>query len=193
MKIVLLTFYALLLTGCTSLLVREPIGTNFTPEQLKSFEGEWLLHAYGEKPIITELKKVDDDGCFRVAYMNWDADDQEFELNQSEVILKQGEEYGILHFKSIDGSDIPNDLLLITLFEVNEGDEIVYWITKTDEAKEFLDASTLEKEEVDGEIVIVDTSERIVKELEINRHIIFDTNSSVTLTKIVQQVRVSND
>ena len=63
MKLILALFI-FFAAGCTSLLVEEPIGSDFTPEQLSDFEGSWFISNKGDISQIIDLKKIDNIGTF---------------------------------------------------------------------------------------------------------------------------------
>lgn len=174
--------FILFATGCTQLLVREPIGSNFTSEQLDDFNGAWLLSIGDEEDQIIEIKSIDENGTFKVAYVEWDEENKKFALDETEIILKKGREYGILHLRPDEDED--SDYLIITLFKIQEDDKIVYWMTDTKPAEEFLKSGSLKTEIIDEELIIIDEPQRIIEELESKHDLIFDQEKIATLTKI---------
>jgi len=181
MKNTLLLLPLLLMIGCTPLIVQKPVGSNYKPEELKRFEGTWL-HTANDDPTVLHIKKVNDDGEFIAANLNWVDDDQKFEIEENRFILKHGNQFGILH---ISPQDREEDLYLITLFKVIDEKTIHYWATDKEKAQAFLDSGTLETKEIDGDQVITDTAENIIRALESNQSEIFDPEY-VILTKITE-------
>jgi len=188
----ILTFLLLLSVGCTPLVIKEPIGSNYTPEQLKEFEGTWMLEQNGEASALIQLKLINEEGHFRTAYVEWDNEEQKFQLNENEIILKKGNEYGILHLTSEDEEENPHDLLLITLFRITEKGKIEYWNTISNETEAFLNSGILKTENIDGDIVIVDKPEKIIQILEPKVVHLSDPDCVTTATKLVRQDGVSD-
>ena len=183
MKLILALFI-FFAAGCTSLLVEEPIGSDFTPEQLSDFEGSWLISNKGDISLIIDLKKIDNIGTFKTASIEWNDDEKTFDLDEGKVILKKGNKYGILHIMDDEFQKSERKYLLITLFKTREDQKIESWLPSNKSIKEFLSSGALKTENVDGDIVITDKPQRIIDELESNFQLIFDQESSVTLTKI---------
>lgn len=183
MKLILALFI-FFAAGCTSLLVEEPIGSDFTPEQLSDFEGSWFISNKGDISQIIDLKKIDNIGTFKTASIGWNDDEKTFDLDEGKVILKKGNKYGILHIMDDEFQKSERKYLLITLFKTREDQKIESWLPSNKSIKEFLSSGALKTENVDGDIVITDKPQRIIDELESNFQLIFDQESSVTLTKI---------
>ena len=183
MKLILALFI-FFAAGCTSLLVEEPIGSDFTPEQLSDFEGSWFISNKGDISQIIDLKKIDNLGTFKTASIEWNDDEKTFDLDEGKVILKKGNKYGILHIMDDEFQKSERKYLLITLFKTREDQKIESWLPSNKSIKEFLSSGALKTENVDGDIVITDKPQRIIDELESNFQLIFDQESSVTLTKI---------
>jgi len=195
MKLILALFI-FFAAGCTSLLVENPIGSDFTPEQLSDFEGSWFISNKGDFEgswfisnkgdisQIIDLKKIDNIGTFKTASIEWNDDEKTFDLDEGKVILKKGNKYGILHIMDDEFQKSERKYLLITLFKTREDQKIESWLPSNKSIKEFLSSGALKTENVDGDIVITDKPQRIIDELESNFQLIFDQESSVTLTKI---------
>jgi len=183
MKLILALFI-FFAAGCTSLLVENPIGSDFTPEQLSDFEGSWFISNKGDISQIIDLKKIDNLGTFKTASIEWNDDEKTFDLDEGKVILKKGNKYGILHIMDDEFQKSERKYLLITLFKTREDQKIESWLPSNKSIKEFLSSGALKTENVDGDIVITDKPQRIIDELESNFQLIFDQESSVTLTKI---------
>ena len=183
MKLILALFI-FFAAGCTSLLVEEPIGSDFTPEQLSDFEGSWLISNKGDISLIIDLKKIDNIGTFKTASIEWNDDEKTFDLDEGKVILKKGNKYGILHIMDDEFQKSERKYLLITLFKTREDQKIESWLPSNKSIKEFLSSGALKTENVDGDIVITDKPQRIIDQLESNFQLIFDQESSVILTKI---------
>ena len=183
MKLILALFI-FFAAGCTSLLVEEPIGSDFTPEQLSDFEGSWLISNKGDISQIIDLKKIDNIGTFKTASIEWNDDEKAFDLDEGKVILKKGNKYGILHIMDDEFQKSERKYLLITLFKTREDQKIESWLPSNKSIKEFLSSGALKTENVDGDIVITDKPQRIIDQLESNFQLIFDQESSVILTKI---------
>lgn len=183
MKLILALFI-FFAAGCTSLLVEEPIGSDFTPEQLSDFEGSWLISNKGDISLIIDLKKIDNLGTFKTASIEWNDDEKTFDLDEGKVILKKGNKYGILHIMDDEFQKSERKHLLITLFKTREDQKIESWLPSNKSIKEFLSSGALKTENVDGDIVITDKPQRIIDQLESNFQLIFDQESSVILTKI---------
>ncbi len=183
MKLILALFI-FFAAGCTSLLVEEPIGSDFTPEQLSDFEGSWLISNKGDISLIIDLKKIDNIGTFKTASIEWNDDEKTFDLDEGKVILKKGNKYGILHIMDDEFQKSERKHLLITLFKTREDQKIESWLPSNKSIKEFLSSGALKTENVDGDIVITDKPQRIIDQLESNFQLIFDQESSVILTKI---------
>ncbi len=183
MKLILALFI-FFAAGCTSLLVENPIGSDFTPEQLSDFEGSWFISNKGDISQIIDLKKIDNIGTFKTASIEWNDDEKTFDLDEGKVILKKGNKYGILHIMDDEFQKSERKYLLITLFKTREDQKIESWLPSNKSIKEFLSSGALKTENVDGDIVITDKPQRIIDELESNFQLIFDQESSVTLTKI---------
>ncbi len=183
MKLILALFI-FFAAGCTSLLVENPIGSDFTPEQLSDFEGSWFISNKGDISQIIDLKKIDNIGTFKTASIEWNDDEKTFDLDEGKVILKKGNKYGILHIMDDEFQKSERKYLLITLFKTREDHKIESWLPSNKSIKEFLSSGALKTENVDGDIVITDKPQRIIDELESNFQLIFDQESSVTLTKI---------
>ena len=183
MKLIL-TLFIFFAAGCTSLLVEEPIGSDFTPEQLSDFEGSWLISNKGDISLIIDLKKIDNIGTFKTASIEWNDDEKTFDLDEGKVILKKGNKYGILHIMDDEFQKSERKYLLITLFKTREDQKIESWLPSNKSIKEFLSSGALKTENVDGDIVITDKPQRIIDQLESNFQLIFDQESSVILTKI---------
>lgn len=183
MKLILALFI-FFAAGCTSLLVEEPIGSDFTPEQLSDFEGSWLISNKGDISLIIDLKKIDNIGTFKTASIEWNDDEKTFDLDEGKVILKKGNKYGILHIMDDEFQKSERKHLLITLFKTREDQKIESWLPSNKSIKEFLSSGALKTENVDGDIVITGKPQRIIDELESNFQLIFDQESSVILTKI---------
>ena len=183
MKLILALFI-FFAAGCTSLLVEEPIGSDFKPEQLSDFEGSWFISNKGDISQIIDLKKIDNIGTFKTASIGWNDDEKTFDLDEGKVILKKGNKYGILHIMDDEFQKSERKYLLITLFKTREDQKIESWLPSNKSIKEFLSSGALKTENVDGDIVITDKPQRIIDELESNFQLIFDQESSVTLTKI---------
>jgi len=183
MKLILALFI-FFAAGCTSLLVENPIGSDFTPEQLSDFEGSWFISNKGDISQIIDLKKIDNIGTFKTASIEWNDDEKTFDLDEGKVILKKGNKYGILHIMDDEFQKSERKYLLITLFKTREDQKIESWLPSNKSIKEFLSSGALKTENVDGDIVITDKPQRIIDELESNFQLIFDQESSVILTKI---------
>ena len=183
MKLIL-TLFIFFAAGCTSLLVEEPIGSDFTPEQLSDFEGSWLISNKGDISQIIDLKKIDNIGTFKTASIEWNDDEKTFDLDEGKVILKKGNKYGILHIMDDEFQKSERKYLLITLFKTREDQKIESWLPSNKSIKKFLSSGALKTENVDGDIVITGKPQRIIDELESNFQLIFDQESSVILTKI---------
>jgi len=183
MKLILALFI-FFAAGCTSLLVEEPIGSDFTPEQLSDFEGSWFISNKGDISLIIDLKKIDNIGTFKTASIEWNDDEKTFDLDEGKVILKKGNKYGILHIMDDEFQKSERKYLLITLFKTREDQKIESWLPSNKSIKEFLSSGALKTENVDGDIVITDKPQRIIDQLESNFQLIFDQESSVILTKI---------
>ena len=183
MKLILALFI-FFAAGCTSLLVENPIGSDFTPEQLSDFEGSWFISNKGDISQIIDLKKIDNIGTFKTASIEWNDDEKTFDLDEGKIILKKGNKYGILHIMDDEFQKSERKYLLITLFKTREDQKIESWLPSNKSIKEFLSSGALKTENVDGDIVITDKPQRIIDELESNFQLIFDQESSVTLTKI---------
>jgi len=183
MKLILALFI-FFAAGCTSLLVEEPIGSDFTPEQLRDFEGSWFISNKGDISLIIDLKKIDNIGTFKTASIEWNDDEKTFDLDEGKVILKKGNKYGILHIMDDEFQKSERKYLLITLFKTREDQKIESWLPSNKSIKEFLSSGALKTENVDGDIVITDKPQRIIDQLESNFQLIFDQESSVILTKI---------
>lgn len=183
MKLILALFI-FFAAGCTSLLVEEPIGSDFTPEQLSDFEGSWFISNKGDISLIIDLKKIDNIGTFKTASIEWNDDEKTFDLDEGKVILKKGNKYGILHIMDDEFQKSERKHLLITLFKTREDQKIESWLPSNKSIKEFLSSGALKTENVDGDIVITGKPQRIIDQLESNFQLIFDQESSVILTKI---------
>lgn len=181
----LLPLLFLLLTGCTPLLVKEPVGENFTKTELDKFEGSWVLQNEDKEPAVIQLKKIDNEGRFQSAYVKWDDENNEFSIESSEIILKKGNKYGILHLFDNNKEENPEGLIVITLFEIKSDGHIVYWNTESEVAEAFLESGILRTESIDDDLVIVDESQKVIEILESKHKEIFDLDSIVELTKIV--------
>ena len=183
MKIILASLI-LWAVGCTPLVVKKPIGSNYNPEQLREFEGTWVLKSEGEEPKVIHLKLLNDQGRFRKANVEWNEKEKWFDVLESDVILKKGNEYGILHFAKDDEEDNPHGLILITLFQIKDNGDIEYWYTSKDGAAELLESGILKTESIDGDPVIIDQPKKIIQTLESRFDDIFDPNSTTTAKKL---------
>lgn len=170
MKNTLLLLSLLLMVGCTPLIVKEPVGFNYSPEELERFEGAWLLTLEDEEHVVINLKKTGENGEFKSGNLEWDDENQTFKPEITELVLKKGNEYGILHLRSEEHEE---DLYIITLFKINDEGVIHYWSTDSEKAQEFLDSGKVKTEEIDGGQVISDIDENIIRELEANHGDIF--------------------
>jgi hypothetical protein len=177
--------FALLLvvaSGCTPLLVKEPVGSKFTSEELNELEGTWMLQQSGKEPTPVHLKKVNDTGLFRTAHVEWKNREKYFQLHQSDLILRKGEEFGILHLVHKDDAGHP--LFLISLFKLDADGKLRHWTTDNEAAKKFLESGQLKTKEVAGELVIMDEPEKVVRVIESSFEQIFDVDQVTKATKL---------
>lgn len=180
----LLALFLVLAAGCTPLIVREPIGSNFSPEELKAFEGTWKLEPKDQDPIVIHLKNLDAEGRFRSAVVEWDKSKRNFDLNTSELLFKKGGKYGILHLAQDDTEEIPEGLFFITLFQIRDDGKVTYWGTKAKGAEKFLESGVLKTETVDDNLILTDEPAKIIQALESGIEEIFDVGNPTLATKL---------
>lgn len=180
-----LALLIVLLTGCTPLIVREPIGKNFSPEDLKAFEGVWKLEQTDEDPFLIQLVALDTEGRFRCASVEWDSSKESFLMSTMEVVLKRGEKYDVMHLSKDDSGDIPEGLFYITLFKIREDAKVMYWATKPNETTAFLESGVLETVTLEEKLVITDEAPRIIEALESSFEEIFDVEDPTVATKVL--------
>jgi hypothetical protein len=186
MKYILTFILILVCAGCTPLVVKEPIGNNYAVEKLKDFEGIWILKSHNEESSIVHLRMIDEKGKFQYLHVEWDEGSQHFKLDESEVVIKKGTKYGILNYTMDDQEHNPHNLLLVTLFQLNENGNIEYWYTNAEKIDALLSSGLIETEELDDTTVMTAEPNRIIHFLESNFDHIFDTESTVTVKKLVQ-------
>lgn len=138
MNIPRLAFALLILIsgGCSVVVIDEPVGDQFTPEQLQEFVGVWVNEKGDPSPV--EFRATDD-GRLITGNLKWDEEQQKFEVETQVLLPRQLAGQTYLYFPD---SKLEHKHLFVRV-ELQQNQKMVIYLPEPDSFRAAVEGGTL--------------------------------------------------
>lgn len=132
--VLLLCLFTLLFSGCSEVLVTQPLPAARNPSDREKLEGYWLM----EKKVV--FIKFADNGVGHLAALDWR--DNQFQVVKAEMIISEGSTRRFLCLR-MDGTERPSDDYALFTYRLSPDGELSFILPDEDKFKALIDSGEL--------------------------------------------------